>query len=83
MSKLTGRVAVVRGASKGIGSGIATALAAAGRARGHELLLDRPKALLAAKTYAKAPLKAALSVGFCIFEGRSSVSAKTLRRCME
>jgi 3-oxoacyl-[acyl-carrier protein] reductase len=30
MSKLTGKVAVVTGASKGIGSGIATALAAAG-----------------------------------------------------
>jgi len=31
-----------------------------------------PKVLLAAKTYANDPLKPALSVGFCTFEGQSS-----------
>ena len=44
---------------------------------------NRPEVLLAAKTYAKDTLKCGLSVGFCIFEGQSSVSPKTMRRCMK
>ena len=44
---------------------------------------QRPRVLLAAKTYAKHTLKSAITVGFSTFEGRSHVLAKTVRRCME
>ena len=36
-----------------------------------------------AKTYAKDPLKRAISAGFCTFEGKNPVLARTVRRCME
>jgi hypothetical protein len=44
---------------------------------GKLILYDRAKVLLAAKTYANDLLKSALSVGFCVFEGRSSVFGKS------
>src|SRR6516225_5935736 len=42
-----------------------------------------PKSSWLRKHTLTVPLKPALSVGFCTFEGRSSVSAKAMRRCME
>ena len=44
---------------------------------------NRPTVLLAAKTYAKDPLKRAIFAGFCTFEGKNPVLARTVRRCME
>jgi hypothetical protein len=40
-----------------------------------------PRVLLAAKTYGKDPLKPAVSVDFYVFEGRSPILTKTVRRC--
>ena len=81
MSKLTGKVAVVTGASKGIGSGIATALAAAGARVAVNYSSDKKGAERVAQAIIDSGGEA-IAVGADVsgMHRRSSVSTSSCRR---